>query len=208
MVEDQLAVREIGIRLFEIQVDEIERLTPYTFPELMKKILRTELTTLKLKQSSLVLSLDIHDPDGGLDAYLGSDIPASDAWLPQGKSGWQFKAVNNFSIRKIENEVLTQKNALKPRIIKLLKENATYALAISGKDYVPADLEERETALKNIFSKMGYPNAKVKVYSSGQIADWASALPSRCCIFESEPHQFQGLCRMAKIHELARKIRC
>ena len=111
----------------------------------MKKILRTELTKLKLKQSNLVLSLDINDPDGGLDAYLGSDIPADHAWLPQGKSGWQFKAGTNFSATNIENEVLNlKKTALKPRIDKLLKANATYALAISGKDYVPNDLEERE----------------------------------------------------------------
>jgi hypothetical protein len=172
-------VREGRIKLFEIKVDEIERLTPYTFPELMKKILRTELTKLKLKQSDLVLSLDIHDPDGGLDAYLGCGIPPDHTWLPQGKSGWQFKAVTSFSVTEIENEVLNEhKNGLKPRIDKLLEANSTYVLAISGKDYVPNDLEKREKALKDLFGKMGYQDARAKVYSSGQIADWASSLPS------------------------------
>lgn len=194
---------EAKIKLFDVQVEEIERSNPYTFPLLMKKILRSELTMLKLKQSSLVLSLDITDPDGGLDAYLGSEIPADHPWLPKGKSGWQFKAVNNFSVAETKNEVLNdQKNALKPRIDKLLKENATYVLAISGKDYVPTDLEERENALKRVFKENGYPDAKVKIYSSGQIADWASTLPSVVAHLKHDRINFKDFMQWQNIIDL------
>ncbi len=173
----------------------------------MKKILRAELSALRLKQSNLLLSLDINDPDGGLDAYLGSDVPTANVWLPQGKSGWQFKATANFSVTETENEVLNiKKDRLKPRIDKLLKENGTYVLAVLGKDWVPNDLEIREKALKNVFKKMGYPDAKVKVYSSGLIADWASTLPSVVAYLKPDRVYFKDFSEWQKSMSLQGKF--
>ncbi|XHH08937.1 MAG: hypothetical protein ACFCUE_15440 [Candidatus Bathyarchaeia archaeon] len=165
------------IKFFGVSADDIERLDQFTLPALMKKILRTELTILRLKQSELTLSLNINDPDGGLDAFLGIDVPNDHPWLPEGKSGWQFKA-STFSITDASKEVLTAKKTLKPRIKKLLDNNETYVLVIGGKDYVPTDLEARKNAIEEEFKNQGYPLAKVKVFSSGQIADWSSSLPS------------------------------
>ncbi len=187
------------MKLFDVSADEIERLTPFTLAEIMKKILRTELTALKLKQSGLVLSLDINDPDGGLDAFLGVNVPNEHPWLPEGKSGWQFKAVTAFSPTDAVNEVINaKKTALKPRIDKLLKDKATYALVIGGKDYVPRDIEAREKALIEIFVKMGYPDAKAKVFSSGQIADWASTLPSVVAYLKQDRDSFKDFSEWQK----------
>jgi hypothetical protein len=158
----------------------------------MKKILRTELTILKLKQAGLILSMDINDPDGGLDAYISNEIPESHPWMPPGKSGWQFKAQRGFSVSEVANEVLNdEKNALKPRIKKLLDEQGTYVLVFGGKDYVPADLEEREEKLAETIASMGYPEGKSKILSSGQIADWASSLLSVVAYLQPERQNFK-----------------
>jgi hypothetical protein len=122
--------------------------------------------------------MDINDPDGGLDAYIGSKIPDDHPWMPAGKSGWQFKAQHDFSVPDAADEVLNnEKTALKPRIKKLLEEQGTYVLVVGGKDYNVAECEARQEKLVETFRNMGYPEGKSKVFSSGQIADWASSIP-------------------------------
>ena len=165
----------------------------------MKKILRTELTILKLKQANLVLSMDINDPDGGLDAYIGSEIPESHSWIPAGKSGWQFKAQRDFSVSDATDAVLNdEKSDLKPRVKKLLDEQGTYVLAVGGKDYCAADLEARQEKIIETFRKMGYSGAKAKVFSSGQIADWASTLPSVVAYLKPEREYFKDFSEWEK----------
>jgi hypothetical protein len=186
-------------RPFQVQKEEIERLTPSSFPDLMKKILRTELTVLKLKQAGLVLSMDINDPDGGLDAYIGNEIPEGHPWIPSGKSGWQFKAQSGFSVAEVTNEVVnSEKNALKPEIKKILDAQGTYVLVFGGKDYVPADLKEREERLAETISSMGYPEGKSKILSSGQIADWASSLPPVVAYLQPERENFKDFLEWQK----------
>jgi hypothetical protein len=190
---------EFSIRPFEISKEEIERLTQFELPALMKKILRTELTVLKLKQADLILSMDINDPDGGLDAYVGSKIPDDHPWIPPGKSGWQFKAQHDFPVSDVASEILNkEQTALKPRIQKLLAEQGTYVLVIGGKDYVPSDLEKREEHLAEIFKCMGYPEGKVKIFSSGQIADWASLLPSVVAYLNPDREYFKDFSEWKK----------
>jgi len=115
--------------MFEVAKDEIERLDSVQLTNLMKRILRTELSKLRLKQSEVVVSLDINDPDGGLDAYVGCEVPAEHPWLPSGRSGWQFKAVKEFPQSEVANEILVSgRTDVKPRIKKLLDNGETYVL--------------------------------------------------------------------------------
>ena len=165
----------------------------------MKKILRTELTVLNLKQANLVLSMDINDPDGGLDAYLGNEIPEGHPWIPAGKSGWQFKAQHDFSVSDAANAVLNEeKTDLKPRVKKLLDEQDSYVLAVGGKDYTEVDLQARQEKIIETFRNMGYPAAKCKVFSSGQIADWTSTLPSVVAYLKPEREYYKDFSEWEK----------
>ena len=80
------------MKAFEIVKKDVEDLKQIPLTFIMKKLLHAQLSQLKLKQSELVVSLDINDPDGGLDGYIRCEIPENHPWLPSGKSGWQFKA--------------------------------------------------------------------------------------------------------------------
>ena len=152
----------------------------------MRKLLNAELSNLRLTQSELIISLDINDPDGGLDGYIGSEIPKNHRWLPSGRSGWQFKAVKRFTPSDAEKVVLnTAKTDINCRIKKLLENKEAYVLIIGGKDFNPEQIEEREEKIRTTFEKKGFPNCKVKIYSSGQIAEWINSFPS--CIAYLKP---------------------
>jgi hypothetical protein len=180
--------------VFEITKEEIERLDSLPLTNSMKKILRAEISKLKLKQSEVVVSLDINDPDAGLDAYIGCQVPEDHPWLPPGKSGWQFKAVREFPASKVEEEILTaDRTDVKPRIKKLLGEGETYVLVIGRKDYNQDKLAEKEEELRRIFAIKGYPESKAKVYSAGQIADWANSLPSVVAFLNSSRANFKDI---------------
>lgn len=167
------------MKAFEINKEDVEKLNQYSLTYLMQKLLRAELSKLKLKQSDLIISLDITDPDGGLDGYIGCEIPESHFWLPSGRSGWQFKAVRDFTASEAEDEVLIKdKTDLKPRIKKLLQRGETYVLIIGRKDYNPSLLEQREERIIEAFKSKGFTDGKVKLYSSGQIAEWINSIPS------------------------------
>jgi len=167
------------MKAFEVTKEDIERLNPYSFTFLMQKLLRAELSKLKLKQSDLTVSLDINDPDGGLDGYVDCEVPKEHLWMPSGKSGWQFKAGGSFSATDAGNHVLKEDGTdIKPRIKKLLEHGEAYVLVIGGKDYNPDQLEERENKISVVFKTKGFTESTVKVYSSGQIAEWANSNPS------------------------------
>ncbi|RLF27983.1 MAG: hypothetical protein DRN14_04730 [Thermoplasmata archaeon] len=167
------------MKAFEVTKEDIEQLDQRSLPNLMKKLLHAELSKLKLKQSELIISLDTNDPDGGVDGYIGSEIPEDHLWLPSGRSGWQFKAVKRFDHSDAEKEVLNKaKTDINHRIKKLLQQGEAYILVIGGKDYTLTKLEEREKRIREVFAENGFPDSKVKVYSSGQIAEWVNSFPS------------------------------
>lgn len=176
---------------FEIKKEDIERLYPHELPFILQKLLRAELSKLNLKQSELSVSLDITDPDGGLDGYIGVDIPNNHPWLPTGKSGWQFKAIHKFGSYEAKTHFLNKKKtAIKPRIIKLLEKGEAYALVISGKDFQPDEYEE---IIKKEFFLRGYPGIVVKVFSSGQITEWINTIPSVATILKKDRAYFKDI---------------
>jgi len=193
----QFRIEDVGrgqLIAFGITKEEIERLDPLSLTKLMKRLLRTEMSKLKLKQSELVVSLDINDPDEGLDGYIGCEIPQDHPWLPSGKSGWQFKAVRDFPRSKIEEEVLnSDKTDVKPRIKKLLEEGETYVLVIGRKDYNPTQVAEKEGEIREVFESKDFSEGKVKLYSSGQIADWANSLQSVAAYLRPDRASFKNI---------------
>lgn len=179
---------------FEIEKEDVERLDQFALTNFLKKLLRAEISKLKLRQAESVVSLDINDPDGGLDGYIGCEIPEKHTWLPSGRSGWQFKAVKSFPPSKVEEEVLTKdKTDVKSRIKKLLQKGETYVIVIGGKDYNKEELEKLEEKTAETFGSKGYLESKVKVYSSGQIADWANSFPSIVAYLKPDRSSFKDI---------------
>ena len=194
------------MKAFEVTKEDIERLNPYSFTFLMQKLLRVELSKLKLKPSDLTVSLDINDPDEGLDGYISCDIPEHHPWLPSGRSGWQFKAVKKFYPSDAEKEVLNKDGTdLNSRIKKLLEEGQAYVLVIGGKDYNHALLERRENKITDVFRTKGFTECTVKVYSSGQIAEWVNSNPSVVVHLRPDRANFKDISEWKKTSVVVRE---
>ena len=203
-----MALMESYMKAFEVTKEDIERLDEYSFTNVMQKLLRAEMSKLRLKQSDLTVSLDIHDPDGGLDGYIGCEISEDHPWLPSGRSGWQFKAVRNFSTSQAEAEVLKgDKTDIKPRIKKLLEQGESYVLVIGGKDYQPTQLEIREEKITDVFKTKGFKESTVKVYSSGQIAEWVNSFPSVVVYLKPDRANFKDIREWEKTSRVIKEPR-
>jgi hypothetical protein len=179
---------------FQIEEKDIKQLNEYELTTVMKRLLLAEISKLNLSQSAVTASLDVNDPDGGLDGYIGTDVPPGNSWLPHGKSGWQFKAKRDFSKANAIQEVLDKdKKELKPRIRKLLAEKGTYVLVIGAKDYNLQQIKQREEAIKDVFTQHAFPNAVVKVFGSGDLESWVNLNPSVAALIKPERLSFKGI---------------
>lgn len=135
----------------------------------------------------MIISLDINDPDGGLDGYIGCEIPKNHRWLPSGRSGWQFKAVKRLTLSDAEEVVLnTAKTEINRRIKKLLENKEVYVLVIGGKDFNPEQIEEREKIIRETCRTKGFLDCRVRIYSSGSIVEWINS-SSLSCIAHLKP---------------------
>lgn len=178
---------------FHTTKEEIERLNPLKLTNVLKKLLRANLSELRLKQSDLTVSLDINDPDGGLDGFITTIIPNDHPWLPGGQSGWQFKAVRDLYVSDIINDVLTGNNELKPEIRRILDSGGTYVLVNGSKDYNSQEKRSRKDGLNSIFEEKGFPNSKIIIYSSGDISDWINSYPAVISFLKPERMNFKDI---------------
>lgn len=186
--------------VFQVTKEEIERLDEISFTRLMKALLLAEISKLNLKQSGLTLSLDIKDPDGGLDCTINEDVPKESDWLPEGKSGWQFKMVRGFTPEKAKNSVLNRnKSDILPETKKLLQENGTFVLVVGKKDYNAKQIREREEKIKQAFKTHGFPDAKILVYSSGRLETWINNFPSVVASIKPEVEPLKNIEAWAKL---------
>lgn len=167
------------MQVFEIQKADVENLNQFELTSIMNKLLLAEFSKYNLKQTGLVLSLDVLDADDGLDAYIKTKVPEGHPWLPEGISGWQFKAVRDFGPQDAVNEVLNEeKNNLQPLIREVLEKKGTYVLVVGKKDYNEKLVKRRVDAIKKVFSDYGFEDSKVEVFSSGTIVNLINQNPS------------------------------
>lgn len=164
------------LTVFDIVVDEIERLNQFDLTSLMNKILRTELSKANLRQAGLKLSLNVLAGDDALDATIEDPVPSGHQWLPEGISGWQFKA-EDITPKRLKEDVITKEGELSPLIEDLLNRKGTYVLVVGSKSYGGKLVKRRVDALSEVFAEHGFPDTKILVYSSGELVEWVNQLP-------------------------------
>ena len=192
-----------GALPFEVEQKDVKQLDEYQLTLLVKKLLLSEISKLNLCQSAVTISLDIKDPDGGLDGYIGTDIPPGNSWLPSGKSGWQCKAVDRFSANQAEKDVLNKtRTDLKPRIRKLLEEKGAYVLVVGKRDLNPAREKDFYDKTKTVFSKQGFDSVDVRIYGAGKIAEWSNTFPSVTALIKPDRISFKNMESWAELHSI------
>lgn len=195
------------VSAFRVTKEDIERLDEVTFTRLMKRLLLAEISKLNLKQSGLTLSLDLKDPDGGIDCVINEDVPNVSDWLPKGKSGWQFKMVRDFTPKKTKESVLnSSKSDILPEIKKLLQQNGTYVLILGKKDYNQKEIDERKGKIDEAFRHFGFYDAKILIYSSGHLETWINNYPSLVASVKPEMEAFKNIEIWAELETIKNPI--
>lgn len=166
----------------------IEDLDEVQLTELVGGLLRAEANAVGLPASSFVYSAQVKASDEGLDALV-KDVPAgASLFLPQGETGFQFKAVRGtISSLKLGDELE------KPGPRRVLQNGGSYIL-VWGRDLNPKSLREAEEALAE---------EAAAVSSEPTVAVWPAATVARFCLRFPGVPQSLGLIDFGPVKSLA-----
>jgi len=154
--------------VFEIRVEEIERLDNIRFVEFMNRLLRTEGAAAGISQNNIETSIRQYEPDGGIDARVTG--ASGSEWIPEGLSVWQFKSTD-LEPREI------QKEFKKPGVQDAIRSGGYYCLVL-GESLTPAKERNRKEKLNRLFTDAGIEPPRYRLYTADKVAYWASQHPS------------------------------
>jgi len=155
--------------------------------ELILNILRCDVIASGLSPKDVIVSLNINESDGGIDAKVEGSLHEN-SLLNLGSTYYQIKTGSGFkpwqdSSLKAElfgkNKALTKKN-LKPAIKECFDKDGTYTILTLGHDITPEKHQKSIDNAVSLLKQCGYSNPKIKLYSQGQIAGEIGKYPSIC----------------------------
>lgn len=154
--------------VFEIRVEEIERLDNVRFVEFINRLLQTEGFAAGISQNNIETSVRQYEPDGGIDARVTG--ASGSEWIPDGLSVWQFKSTD-LEPHEIQNEFQ------KPGVLDAIRAGGTYCLVL-GKSLTPVKQRNRKEELYRLFAAAGIEPPRCRLYPADKVAYWASQHPS------------------------------
>ncbi|MCI0564936.1 MAG: hypothetical protein MN733_41240, partial [Nitrososphaera sp.] len=155
--------------LYEITVDDINRLGEEAFIDFVNRLLQAEGQRAGIPPISIQTSMRKNDPDEGVDALV-NDAPAGLAWIPEGNSVWQFKK-SDISPGQVKTEEFP-----KPGVQKAVHGGGAYCLVI-GADITSTKTKHRQDALTECFNQQQLPS-RGGLFTASHLAQWASEHPS------------------------------
>jgi hypothetical protein len=163
---------------FEITDDDINCLGQSEAVAFFRRLLWAEAAFAGVSQALISVPTCINTSDGGLDARIEWAEPKREDIIPNGSSGFQIKA-KDLRPEECKREIqhYSDPNSLGPMVEWLMRRNGTYVLVLYAKisDLL---LERRKDALRAEFSRLGYHNAKVRIYTSTHLVGFANRFPS------------------------------
>lgn len=162
-------------------------LEPKQATELIRNILWCDAIASGLSPKDVILSLRIHESDGGIDAKVEGSLH-EDSLLTLGSTYYQIKTGSGFkpwqdSSLKMElfgkKKPITRKN-LKPAIRECFDKDGTYTILTFGHDLTPEKHQKSIDTAISLLKKCGYSNPKIKLYGQGQLAGEIGKYPSIC----------------------------
>jgi hypothetical protein len=203
----------VGLRMtgflkpFEIGEDDLAKLPPTQFVQLMKRLVQADLHAAGVPLSALEGTLRINISDGGEDIRVEwSDGPERTAFIPRRSTIIQCKAEKMSDAKLRAEPVLADKSGLKPAIAEVLELQGAYLLVTSktntttprragaakktvGKKSKKAKrstvnkqiprLAEMVSVVRGVLSKYDKRAAKadLSIYGPPKLTDWVNAHP-------------------------------
>jgi len=164
---------------FEITDNDIVRLDQIDAVDFFGKLLWAEASFAGVSQRLISAPQCINTSDGGLDARIKESVnPIRDDIIPKGVSGFQIKK-SALIPQKCKEAIQdhSNPNVLAPAVSWLMEKGGTYVLVLFA-SISDTQIERRENALLEEFSRLGYTNAKIRIYTSTQLVGFTNRFPS------------------------------
>lgn len=191
---------------FEIADKNITGLNQIDALAFFRRLLWAEAAFTGVAQRLVCVPQCINTSDGGLDARIEESVhPSRDDIIPKGVSGFQIKATD-LKPRKCKEEICDKSdpNSLAPEIRRLLEQGGTYVLVLFA-DITGTLRNRRQQALLDEFRRLGYKDAKVRLYTSTHLLGFTNRFPSvvlslkpdykRCLDYESWGGKNSDVCQ-------------
>lgn len=159
---------------FSLPVSAVTSLAPDLALEFFRRLLWAEAAQVGVGKHLIHVPQCINVGDGGIDAFIENATPTDDALIPRGTTGFQIKS-SDLTPQVCKKELhVGQKldKPLKPEVKKILDQAGSYVLVLFA-DIPNSKKIARETAVKAELQRLGYPQAKVRLYTASQLVGFA-----------------------------------
>ncbi len=164
---------------FTLQVHDLLFLGPDRAVEFFRRLLWAEAANVGVARNLIDVPQCINVGDGGIDAFIDQAQPLKDDLIPYGTGGFQIKSsdLEPAECKKELHQATDLTQPIKPEIRNLLDKDGTYILVLFAEPASPMK-KRREKAIKEELSKLGYSNAKVRIYTASQLVGFAEQFPA------------------------------
>jgi hypothetical protein len=169
---------------FTIQIRDLTNLDPFRAVDFFRRLLWAEAMRVEISKYLIDVPDCINVGDGGLDALIKDANPLKDDIIPTGTSGFQIKSLNLHpnQCRKELHIGNNLNNPIKPEIKRLLDIDGTYVLVLFA-DIPATQKARREDDIREELAILGYQNAKFRVYTADQLANFTEQYKSLVSLF-------------------------
>lgn len=159
---------------FALSIKDLTSLDQDLSVEFFRRLLWAEASRVGIGRILIDVPQCINVGDGGIDAYIKNAKPSSEELIPLGTTGFQIKSrdLNPSGCRKELHKKEDLSKPIKPEIKRIMDEGGSYILVLLD-EITTQKKRSREEAIKDELKKIGYPDAKVRVYSANQLACFA-----------------------------------
>ncbi len=173
---------------FTLQVSDLTNLGQDRAVEFFRRLLWAEAGKVGVGRHLIDVPDCINVGDGGIDAYIENANPSSDEIIPRGMTGYQIKSTD-LSPKDCRKELCQdKKKSIKPEIKRVLDNGGTYVLVLFA-DITSQKKIRREMALKAELKRLGFPRAKIRVFTANQLIGFAERYLSLVTWFRNELSQ-------------------
>ncbi len=164
---------------FSVTVAQIQALTERTLPELLERLLRAEAHVHDLAPVDVLVSSNIHAPDGGEDGRIQwRNGPDHTPFLPGRLCQFQSKA-GETSPYQAGADVLTKEGTVKDMVSSVLEDGGHYIM-LCAHPFTRKQAAARETRIRERLHDAGLQVSEHQIHFRGaeQIAGWVNHYPS------------------------------
>lgn len=159
-----------------MQSKDLKDLGPDRAVDFFRRLLWAEALRVSIGRHLIDAPDCINVGDGGLDIVIENVTPASEEVIPAGISGFQIKS-SDLKPAECIRELHSNGN-LKLGIKRVLDANGVYVLVLFEEMPPETMKRDREIAILEELSKLGYRSPKIRVYTISQLISFAERFPA------------------------------